>query len=160
MDFSTASERVIDGYACYAYERLDPAALPDVYVAYHDALSEPTEVFHNDIRGRFDRGEPAVIAAMQRFAAIAEHGRAALLAGDLDVLDRLVNENFDTRRSVFALPPWQIEMVDTARRCGASAKFAGSGGAIVGLYRNQATLDRLRSALSAIHCRLILPIVS
>jgi glucuronokinase len=142
MDFSTASERVIDGYACYAYERLDPAALPDVYVAYHDALSEPTEVFHNDIRGRFDRGEPAVVAAMQRFAAIAEHGRAALLAGDLDALDRLVNENFDTRR------------------CGASAKFAGSGGAIVGLYRNHATLDRLRSALSAIHCRLILPIVS
>jgi glucuronokinase len=159
MDFSTASERVIDGYACYAYERLDPAALPDVYVAYHDALSEPTEVFHNDVRGRFDRGEPAVVAAMQRFAAIAEHGRAALLAGDLDALDRLVNENFDTRRSVFALPPWQIEMVDTARRCGASAKFAGSGGAIVGLYRNEATLDRLRSALSAIHCRLILPMV-
>ena len=43
--------------------------------------------------------------------------------------------------------------------CGASAKFAGSGGAIVGLYRDTATLERLRGALSAIHCRLVVPIV-
>ena len=160
MDFATASERMIDGYACYTYEPLDPAVLPAVYVAYHDALSEPTEVFHNDIRGRFDRGEPAIVGAMQRFGSIAERGRSALLARDLDTFDALVNENFDTRRSVFALPPWQIEMVETARHCGASAKFAGSGGAIVGAYRDAVTLDRLRSALSAIHCRLIIPTVS
>jgi glucuronokinase len=160
MDFDAASERIIDGYACYEYEPLDPATLPTVYVAYHDALSEPTEVFHNDIRGRFDRGEPAIVAAMQRFASIAERGRAALLAGDVDTLDVLVNENFDTRRSVFALPPWQIEMVEAARRCGASAKFAGSGGAIVGVYRDVATLDRLRSSLQAIHCRVVVPTVT
>ena len=145
MDFAASAERMIDGYACYAYEPLDPALLPPLYVAYHDALSEPTEVFHNDIRGRFDRGEPAIVAAMHRFASIAERGRTALLAGDLDALDGLVDENFDTRRSVFTLPPWQIEMVETARRCGASAKFAGSGGAIVGLYRDTATLERLRA---------------
>jgi glucuronokinase len=160
MDFGKASERMIDGYACYAYEPLDPALLPPVYVAYHDALSEPTEVFHNDIRGRFDRGEPAIVSAMERFASIAERGRAALLAGNDDALDALVDENFDTRRSVFTLPPWQIEMVETARRCGASAKFAGSGGAIVGFCRDAATLDRLRTALSAIHCRLIVPTIS
>jgi len=159
MDFAASAERMIDGYACYAYERLDPARLPTLYVAYHDALSEPTEVFHNDIRGRFDRGEPAIVTAMLRFASIAERGRTALLAGDLDALDALVDENFDTRRSVFTLPPWQIEMVETARRCGASAKFAGSGGAIVGLYRDTATLERLRRALSAIDCRLVVPIV-
>jgi glucuronokinase len=159
MDFAASVERMIDGYACYAYERLDPARLPTLYVAYHDALSEPTEVFHNDIRGRFDRGEPAIVTAMLRFASIAERGRTALLAGDLDALDALVDENFDTRRSVFTLPPWQIEMVETARRCGASAKFAGSGGAIVGLYRDTATLERLRRALSAIDCRLVVPIV-
>ena len=58
MDFAKEREQLIDGYRCYAYEPLDPALLPPVYIAYHDALSEPTEVFHNDIRGRFDRGEP------------------------------------------------------------------------------------------------------
>jgi glucuronokinase len=160
MDFGKPRERLIDGYACYAYEPLDPGLLPPVYVAYHDELSEPTEVFHNDIRGRFDRGEAAVVSAMTRFASIAERGRTALLARDLDSLDGLVNENFDTRRSVFALPAWQIEMVETARRCGASAKFAGSGGAIVGFYRDAATLERLRTELSAIHSRLIIPAVT
>ena len=29
-------------------------------------------------------------------------------------------------------------MVETARRCGASAKFAGSGGAILGTYDGEA----------------------
>jgi glucuronokinase len=159
MDFSKAVERPIDGYACYAYEPLDPQLLPPVYVAYHDALSEPTEIFHNDIRSRFDRGEPVVVAAMERFASIAARGRAALIAADLDALDALVNENFDLRRSVFTLPQWQLDMVDTARRCGASAKFAGSGGAIVGFYRDSPTLERLRAELGAIQSRVLLPSV-
>ena len=38
------------------YEELDPALLPKVYVAYTTKLSEGTEVFHNDIRGRWNRG--------------------------------------------------------------------------------------------------------
>jgi glucuronokinase len=159
MDFSRSCERVVDGYACYAYERLDPALLPPVYIAYHDALSEPTEVFHNDIRGRFDRGDPAVVEAMQRFAAIAADGRQALLTGDRTALARLVNLNFDTRRGIYQLPPWQIEMVETARRCGASAKFAGSGGAIVGFYEDAAMLTRLRESLAAIHSRVVVPTI-
>src|SRR5512147_542174 len=45
MDFDRAREQMVDGLPCYAYERLDPACLPPLYLAYHDALSEPTEVF-------------------------------------------------------------------------------------------------------------------
>jgi glucuronokinase len=157
MDFSREAEREIDGYRCYAYERLDPAMLPPLYVAYHDALSEPTEVFHNDIRGRYDRGEGVVVSAMTHFAGIAERGRAALLAGDRAGFDALVNENFDTRRRIFQLTPWQVEMVEVARSCGASAKFAGSGGAIVGSYHDEAMLARLEAALGAIHSRVIVP---
>ena len=58
MDFDSSCEQVIDGLICYHYEPLDPSLLPPLYVAYHQDFSEPTEVFHNDIRGRFDRGEP------------------------------------------------------------------------------------------------------
>jgi glucuronokinase len=159
MDFSKAVERQIEGYPCYAYEPLDPR-LPAVYVAYHDALSEPTEVFHNDVRSRYERGDPAVVGAMERFASIAARGRAALASGDRKTLDGLVNENFDLRRSVFNLPPWQILMVDTARQAGASAKFAGSGGAIVGFYPDAATLDRLRDDLGAIGSRVIIPSIA
>ena len=51
-------------------------------------------------------------------------------------------------------------MVDVARACGASANFAGSGGAVVGTYEGDATLDALRAALGAIGCRVVTPEVS
>src|SRR5262249_54078459 len=71
MDF--ARDRMVerDGLLCGVYERLDPALLPPVYVAYKADVSEPTEVFHNDIRARFDRGEEKVVGAMKKFAALA-----------------------------------------------------------------------------------------
>lgn len=160
MDFAREREQIVSGYGCYAYERLDPALLPPIYVAYHDAMSEPTEVFHNDIRGRYDRGEPAIVEAMRTFARIAEDGRAALLAGDVERLGALVNRNFDTRRGIYQLPAWQVEMVETARACGATAKFAGSGGAIIGTYRDRTMLDALTAALGERRCRVILPQVT
>ncbi len=80
MDFDCSQERILDGYACYAYEPLDPALLPPLYLAYHASLSEPTEVFHNDIRGRFNRGEAE---CGQRHAALRTNrgGREGCLAG-------------------------------------------------------------------------------
>jgi glucuronokinase len=157
MDFDRACEHDVHGFKSYRYEPLDPALLPPLYLAYHDALSEPTEVFHNDIRARFDRGEEAVVNAMQHFAALAASARGALLWRDADRLGRLMNENFDTRRSIYQLPSWQVQMVETARRCGASAKFAGSGGAIIGTYRDEAMFEQLSRELGAVHARVIKP---
>ncbi len=157
MDFDRRTERTIDGLRCYAYERLDPALLPPLYLAYHDALSEPTEVFHNNIRERFNRGEERVVAAMRHFADLAAAGRDALLGRNVASLAALIDENFDTRRSIYDLPRWQIEMIQVARRCGASAKFAGSGGAILGTYHDEAMFADLSSALAAIGSRTIKP---
>jgi glucuronokinase len=157
MDFDCSQEHIIDGYPCYAYETLDPALLPPLYLAYHASMSEPTEVFHNDIRGRFNRGEASVVSAMLHFAQIAERGRAALLAGDAAELNALIDENFDTRRSIYNLPPWQVQMIETARRCGASAKFAGSGGAIIGCYQDETMFEALKQALGEIGSRTIRP---
>jgi glucuronokinase len=159
MDFSREREQIQDGLKYYAYEPLEPALLPPLYLAYHAALSEPTEVFHNDIRGRFERGEDQVVSAMRHFAHLAEQGRTALLEQNMPKLAALINENFDTRRSIYTLPGWQIQMVETARQCGASAKFAGSGGAVLGLYRDEAMFADLRQAMSAIGAHLIKPIV-
>ena len=159
MDFDKTQEQIIEGYKCYAYEPLDPALLPPLYVAYNNSLSEPTEVFHNDIRGRFNRGEEKVVNAMKHFAALAAQGREALLDRDAERLARLMDENFDTRRKIFDLAPWQIQMVETARRFGASAKFAGSGGAIVGAYRDEPMFEQVAAALSAIGCRTLKPVV-
>lgn len=157
MDFDQARERTVEGFSSYYYEPLDPALLPPLYLSYHTDLSEPTEVFHNDIRGRFNRGEAKVVNAMKRCADLAGRGREALLRRDYAELSRLMNENFDTRRSIYNLPPWQIEMIETARRCGASAQFSGSGGAIVGIYRDEAMFKKLSDSLAALHCCTIKP---
>jgi glucuronokinase len=109
----------------------------------HEALSEPTETFHNDLRGRYRNGEPAVVNAMSHFAALAAEGRDALLKNDVTRLSQLMDENFDTRRSICRLPDWQIQMVETARQCGASGKFAGSGGATIGVFFGEDMFERL-----------------
>jgi len=139
---------------------MDPALLPPLYVAHHETLGEPTEVFHNNIRERFNRGDAAVVGAMTRFAELAAGGRAALLARDTGLLARLIDTNFDTRRGIYRLPQWQIDMVETARRCGASAKFAGSGGAILGTYRGEDMFAAVRDSLAAIGSRTIKPMVN
>jgi glucuronokinase len=157
MDFDRSQERHINGLACYAYEPLHLATPPPLYVAMHSALSEPTETFHNDLRGRFMCGEAAVVNAMQHFAALAAEGRGALINGDTSRLGVLIDENFDTRSKICRLPDWQIQMVMTARQCGASAKFAGSGGAIIGTYDGQEMFERLRTELARIGSQVIKP---
>jgi glucuronokinase len=157
MDFARERRHLVDAVPCYHYEPLDPSLLPPIYLAYHDALSEPTEVFHSNIRERFDRGDEAVVSAMEQFASLAARGREALMAGDVETLGRLINENFDTRRSIYVLPAWQIDMVETARRAGATAKFAGSGGAVVGTYPDEATYARLSADLLAVGSKTVKP---
>jgi len=160
MDFDKSRERVIDGLGCYWYEPMDPALVPPLYVAHHETLGEPTEVFHNNIRDRFRRGDQQVVDAMTCLAGIAAEGRDALLARDVGRLARLMDANFDTRRRIYRLPQWQIDMVETARACGASAKFAGSGGAILGTYDGDAMFETVRSRLAAIGSRTIKPQVA
>ena len=157
MDFAEAQERVVGGLACYQYEPMPVDLLPPLYIAYHASLSEPTEVFHNDIRGRFNRGEEKVVNAMKHFAEIAAWGREALLNHDTKRLAQLIDENFNTRRSIYNLPPWQIQMVEVARQCGASAKFAGSGGATIGTYHGEAMYEELCAKLAAVGSHVIRP---
>jgi glucuronokinase len=160
MDFDKLAERKANGIKYYSYQRLDPALLPPLYIAYHNALSEPTETFHNDIRSRYDCGESLVVDAMQHFAALAARGRDALLTQDAERLSTLINENFDTRLSIYRLPAWQVRMVEVARNCGASAKFAGSGGAIIGVYQGEEMFEELGDRMAVIGSITIKPIVA
>ena len=150
MDFEPSLERIVDGIPSFHFERLPVENLPTLYLAYHQSLGEPTEVFHGDIRKRFQSGEEALTNAMRHLARLALDGRDALLAGDVERLGRMMNENFDIRRSIYQLPAWQVEMVEAARSCGVNAKFAGSGGAIVGSYANEAKFLELREKLNRI----------
>ena len=157
MDFAQSAMKR-RGYG--QYEELDPSLLPNVYVAYRTSLSEGTEVFHNDIRSRFNRGEKKVVQAMKRWASIAEQGRAALLDGDRERLAGLVNENYDLRSRIYRISDGNQELIRTARQVGATAKFAGSGGAIVGTYRNERQFQRLVKTFHKISVDVIQPQVA
>jgi glucuronokinase len=160
MDFARERMQELGGCRYGVYERLDCALLPPIYLAYKDDVSEPTEVFHNDIRARYNRGEAKVVEAMSKFAGLAAQARDALLMRDEQCLGRLMDENFDTRRSIYQLPAAQVEMVEAARRVGASAKFAGSGGAIIGSYQDDKMFEALRTELGKIGCVVMKPQVT
>ncbi|MCA8993102.1 MAG: hypothetical protein KDA88_14025 [Planctomycetaceae bacterium] len=157
MDFAKERSREIDGMECGVYERLDPKLLPPVYVAYSTEVGEPTYVVHNPLRARYASGDPAVVGAMQHFAELTDQGKAALLDGDHGRLHQLINENYDTRARICSISPNHSRMIDCARSVGASAKFAGSGGAIVGTYRDQAMFNALKQSMASINCHVIVP---
>ncbi len=157
MDFSEEKSQTISGLECGQYESLDPELLPPLYVAWNSDAGEPTEVLHGPLRARFLRGESDVVAAMSRFAAITDEARSALETRDHQALHRLIDENYDLRDSICDLSPSHVEMIQTARSTGASAKYAGSGGAIIGTYESAERFDELKSALQQIGCQVIRP---
>src|SRR5712692_153615 len=154
MDFS---KDIMEKQGYGAYERLDPGLLPNVYIAYRTSLSEGTEVFHNNVRERWRAGDPEVVQAMKTWAGLAEQGKQALLSRDYETLDRLINANFDLRAKIYRLSQGNLEMVHTARGVGATSKFAGSGGAIVGTYKDESMYQELVKAMNAIGVAVLKP---
>jgi glucuronokinase len=142
------------------YEPLDPRLLPPLYIAYRADLSEISGVFHNNVRARWEAGDPDVINAMKRAADLALEGRECLLSGNRRRLGELIDENFNVRASIYRLDPRNVEMVRLARSLGASAHYAGSGGSILGIYHGDEMLGRLREEFERQSCRVIVPVVA
>src|SRR5205085_5940012 len=112
-----------------------------------------------NLRDLFDRGDKTVVDAMQTYRQLTDEGKAALMSGKWDELGRVMNANFDLRRTIMNVAPENLRMVEVARGTGASAKFAGSGGAICGLYRDGRHYQELSDALASIRCSIVRPIL-
>ena len=154
MDFER-ERMAAQGYG--QYERLDPAALPNLYVAYRAELSEGSEVVHNDLRDRFERGDPAVTQAMAFWADLTDQVRALLEAGRGAEMGPLLDANFDRRAAICRISEGNLRMIEAARSVGASAKFTGSGGAIIGTYEDEAMFEKLAGTLEPLEIKLIVP---
>jgi len=89
MDFSKMSNE--SGFEFGVYEAIDPALLPAIYVAYKASSSEPTEIFHNDLRVRYDAGDSSVVNAMSRFAELTVAAKTAILNQDYQSLHDAIN---------------------------------------------------------------------
>ena len=156
MDFD---KEYMDEHGFGRYEYLSQNQLPPIYVAYRDDMSEGTEVFHNDIRGRFNRGEPEVVEAMRYWADLTDQVRDALIQRKgHEVIGPLLDANFDKRKELYRISKGNLEMVAAARSVGASAKFCGSGGAIVGTYKDEAMYAKLEKTLTGLGISLIKPV--
>jgi len=142
------------------YERLDASLLPSLYLAYKHSLGKVSGRVLNEIRANYDKGDPHTVSTLEKIAELAEKGRAALLEQDHEKLFELINENFDLRRSIMTINPANQEMIDTARRSGASAHFAGSGGSILGMYRGEDMYGRLAEELGKVGARVIKPVIT
>lgn len=130
------------------YEKISAENFPLFHIAYRKNLSEGTEIVHNNLKARFEIGDPKVLQAMLRWGQITEEFRLALKIGDHLKMHDLINENFDLRRKTVRISKGNIEMVELARSVGASAKFTGSGGAIIGTYKDERMFSSLKNKLN------------
>jgi glucuronokinase len=154
MDFERS---LVESTGHGKYERLDIAAMPNIYIAYDPNRAEESGKAHKKVKKLFQQQNNDVVAAMKEFADIAQKGRDAIVAGKLDLIPELVNANFDLRDRIFNVSEENRQMVMVARQAGASAKFAGSGGAIVGTFEDEAQYDILVKNLAKIGCRTFIP---
>ena len=141
------------------YEELKPTPMPPLYVAFDPQRAEISDVTHRNLRALYDAGDPTVVGAMQKYRDLTDHGKAALLSGDWGRLHDVTNENFEIRKTIMQIAPENQRMIDVARAVGASAKFAGSGGAICGVYHGEEQFQKLTTALHSIGCTTIKPII-
>ncbi len=154
MDFDkTTMEK--QGYG--NYQVLNTTNLPKFYIAFRKNLSEGTETVHNNLKARFNIGEEKVVQAMNRWGEITEEFKTALAKKDDETMHNLINENFDLRYSLIAISKGNVEMVELARSVGASAKFTGSGGAIIGTYKDEIMFSNLKDVLSNKDIEVIKP---
>jgi glucuronokinase len=139
MDFSA-------GARC---ERLDPALLPRLFLAYARDAAEPSSAVHSDLRTRFEAGDARTRVTLGRIAELADRGHAALLERRPAELGELMAQNFRLRAELVELEPRHMRMVELARELGAPANYAGSGGAIIGIVPADRALGDLREAFAA-----------
>ena len=157
MDFDRA---IMERQGHGDYHELDAGRLPPLYIAFRRNLSEGTEVLHNTLKARFGIGEQVVLDAMQEWASLTVQFKEAMDAGDHTRMHQLINQNFDLRRSLVPITQGNIDMVEAARSTGASAKFTGSGGAIIGTYKDEAMYQLLVNTLNKLGIEVIKPSIA
>lgn len=156
MDFEKTH---LEKYGYGIYEVLEPKLLPRLYIAYKTDLGKISGAVLNNIRSGYNNGDEKIINTLKEIAECAEMGKHAILKRDYTLLFDLTNKNFDLRASIMKISKDNMELISVARNCGASAKFTGSGGSIIGTYRNDDTLKKLVVEMKLINARVLKPYI-
>lgn len=146
-----------NGFGQYAPIPLNE--IPGLYIAYRTNMSEGSEVVHNNLRARFEIGDETVIKAMQELGDITVATKTALDNKDWVTLSDCINRNYDIRKSMIPISSGNQEMIDIARDCGASAKFTGSGGAIIGICQDKTSWEEMKIRFKHKNINMISPVI-
>ena len=156
MDFN---RKFMEKFNHGEYVHLEPDLLPKLYIAYRLDMGKESGVVLNNVKVRYEQGDPLVIDTLKQIGELAWEGKTALENRDYDTLHTLMDQNFDLRRKIMNIREADLALIETARKCGASAKFAGSGGSIIGIYRDDKMLNHLKVELSKVKARVIKPFI-
>lgn len=165
-------DRVAQVYNCPVYMNFDKALmgkqgfgeyipfdrnlLPSLYIAYRTNLSEGSEITHNNFAARYGEKEPAVLNAISQWAELTNDVWNKLQSGDKNIA-ALLNRNFEIRKGVMNVSNGNLELIKTAQSVGASAKFTGSGGAIIGTYTDEKMFSELVAKMKKNGAEVIKP---
>ena len=139
-------------FAAHHYERLDCTGLPPLLIAWRSRSAAPSGQVHSRLLERWQAGDRVVHESIATLAALARSARDAIVTRDYDKLRRCVDGSYDARARMLTLNPAHVEMIEVARASGAAANYAGSGGAIVCVCRDDDQRGRLITDLSAANC--------
>ena len=145
MDFAKELMEA-NGFGDYTTLGIDLLPKGLFFLAYSSDPSDSGKI-HSNVKERYLEGDPEVVEAMKQFGEYAREAKDALLNGDLDGFRGLMDKNFDLRRELYSdevIGNANLEMVSLARSLGASCKFPGSGGAIIGLVGQPHLLEKAR----------------
>ena len=156
MDFN---KKIMNTQGHGNYKRIDPLLLPKLYIAYKTNLGKVSGSVFNDVKARFIAGDPLIVDTMAKIGQVANDGEKAILEGDHELLAKLINKNFDLRAKIFNISDSNHVLISEARKCGASAKFTGSGGSIIGTYDTDETLRCLIINMQKLNARVIKPFI-
>lgn len=132
-----------------SYRALDPARLPPLFIAWNPRGGLPSRVQHGGVRQRWLRGDTEVRRMVEELIALADAGVRCLERGDARELAELVERNFAVRARVYDVGDVDRALVALARASDGAAKLCGSGGAVIGVLRNDAAWPRLEAAYAA-----------
>jgi glucuronokinase len=150
MDFN---KEQMDKFGYGKYEPFSASILPPLYLAFQTNLTHVSTI-HNDIRARWEKGEQKVIDTMEALANNASDGMDALKEQNWEKFDLCINRNFDLRASIYPIAEKNRQMIELARSIGATSKFPGSGGAIIGTYKNEQIFKHLVQKFELIGCKV------
>lgn len=156
MDFER-SHMEEHGYG--VYQEIDASLLPSLYLVYRKDLSQISGIYHSNLRARWESGDTEVVQGIAELAELAELGKNSILKRDYSLLTDLINRNFDIRARLMTPNPHGMEMIELARSLGVCAKYAGSGGSIIGICENEELLKQLRQQFAKLGCEVICPSV-